>query len=186
MSKIYLSSDFHFCHDREFIYKPRGFNTIEEMNRAIIENWNNVVTEDDDGYILGDIMLKDNEVGAELLCQLHGRLHIVLGNHDTTTREQIYRESPNVVEVAEAIKIKYNKHHFFMCHYPTMTGNLEKEALTQMTLNLHGHTHSKEHFYNDIPYMYNVAVDAHRCKPVLIDKVIEEMYEKVKECKEML
>lgn len=45
---------------------------------------------------------------------------------------------------------------------------------------------SKEHFYNDIPYMYNVAVDAHDCTPVNLDDIIEEMHEKVIECKYFL
>ena len=45
--KIWLSSDFHFCHDREFIYKPRGFESVEEMNAAIVENWNKNVSNED-------------------------------------------------------------------------------------------------------------------------------------------
>ena len=73
-----------------------------------------------------------------------------------------------------------------MTHYPCMTGNLEKESLKQCTLNLFGHTHSKEKFYQDIPFMYNVAMDAHNCTPVHIDQIIEDMKAKVKECKEML
>ena len=33
---IYLTSDLHFNHSREFIYKPRGFNSVEEMNNTHI------------------------------------------------------------------------------------------------------------------------------------------------------
>ena len=35
MSKIWFTSDLHFCHDRDFIYGPRGFKSVQEMNEAI-------------------------------------------------------------------------------------------------------------------------------------------------------
>ena len=29
---IYLTSDWHFCHDQSFLYEPRGFKNVDEMN----------------------------------------------------------------------------------------------------------------------------------------------------------
>ena len=37
---IYLTSDLHLNHNRGFIYEPRGFHSVEEMNEAIIDLWN--------------------------------------------------------------------------------------------------------------------------------------------------
>ncbi len=183
MNMIYLSSDLHFNHSREFVYKPRGFDSVEDMNIAIVNNFNSIVTPEDDLYLLGDLMLgQDMEAGLELVRQLNGRIHIVRGNHDSDRRWEAYRELPNVIEMAAAIYLHYRKYHFYLSHFPTLTGNLEKESLKQMTCNLFGHTHSKEHFFEDRPYMYNVAVDAHNCTPVLLDHIIVEMNEKVKEC----
>ena len=54
MNKIWFTSDLHFCHDREFIYGPRGFKSVHEMNDAIIKNFNDTVAWDDDLFILGD------------------------------------------------------------------------------------------------------------------------------------
>ena len=82
--------------------------------------------------------------------------------------------------------LNYRKYHFYLSHFPTLTGNLEAESLHQMTLNLHGHTHSKDMFYEDRPYMFNVALDAHNCYPVLLDDIIEHMKNKVNECLQML
>ena len=31
---IYITSDLHFCHDRGFIYGPRGFKSVHEMNEV--------------------------------------------------------------------------------------------------------------------------------------------------------
>jgi len=152
------------------------------MNEAIIERHNSIVAPNDDVYVLGDLMLGDNEKGMECLRRLHGRLHIILGNHCTPTREAMYKVLPNVVEVAWALKLDYRKYHFFLSHFPSMTGNLGAESLHKVTCNLFGHTHSKEKFYNDIPFMYNVAVDAHDCYPVCLDEIITDMNEKVEEC----
>ena len=186
MGNIYLTSDLHFGHDREFIWKVRGFLSLEQMNIAYVDRWNAIVTDEDDVYILGDVILGDKS-NIEYVKKLKGKIHIVLGNHDTATREAMYRELPNVVEVAEVgIRLKYKKHHFVLTHYPMMTGNLEKESLKQMTLNLYGHTHQTSNFYNDMPFMYHVGVDSHDGYPALLDSIIEEMYAKVKECIEFL
>ena len=184
--KIYLTSDLHFGHDREFVWKVRGYNSVEHMNTRQVEKWNAIVDSDDDVYVLGDVMLGATD-NIRYISQLNGRLHIVLGNHDTATREKLYKELPNVVEVAEVgIRLKYKKYHFVLTHYPMFTGNLEKESLKQMSLNLYGHTHQLTNFYNDMPFMYHVGADSHNGYPVLLDDIIEEMNKKVKECVDFL
>jgi len=186
---IYLTSDLHFNHSREFIYKPRGFNSIEEMNDAIITNFNEVVTPDDDVYILGDLMLGGADKldeGLNLISKLNGNLHLVRGNHDTDKRWEAYKELHNVIEQQNAIYLKYKGFHFYMSHYPTMTANLEKETLKQCTINLFGHTHQKTNFYEEIPFVYHVGVDSHNNFPVNIEDAIRDMYEQVERCKEQL
>ena len=187
--KIWLTSDFHFNHDKEFIYKARGFETVYDMNRAIIKNFNEVVAPEDDVYVLGDLMLGGSDRmadGLSLIKQLNGELHIVRGNHDTDTRWEAYHHLYNVVECENAIYLKYQGHHFYMSHFPTFTANLEKETLKQCTLNVFGHTHQKTKFYNDIPFMYCVGLEAHGCAPVNIDDVLKDMYIQAQRCKEVL
>ena len=183
---IYFTSDLHFCHDREFLFKPRGFSTIEDMNQAVVENWNNVINETDDVYVLGDLMLNDNDEGMRLLSSLKGNIHIILGNHDTNTRIKLYKELPNVKEIVYATIIKYNKYRFYLSHYPTYTGNLENGHLSEMLINLYGHTHQKTNFYNDMPFMYHIGLDSHNNTPVSVEEVIEDCRNKVKECLKQL
>lgn len=184
---IYFTSDLHFCHDREFLFKPRGFSNVDEMNEAIVKRWNDTVGENDTVYILGDLMLKDNAKGIEYINRLNGIKHIIYGNHDTASRIELYHNAlKDVVQLSYAEMVDYNGYHFFCTHYPCLTGTLEKESLKQMTCNLFGHTHSKDKFYNDMPFMYNVALDAHNCTPVSIDEIISDMKVKVEECKSML
>ena len=159
------------------------------MNQAIIEKHNSVVTSEDDVYVLGDLMLggpdRMNE-GLELIKQMNGKLHIVRGNHDTERRWLAYPTLPNVVEYKDAIYLKRGKYHFYLTHFPCLTGNLEKETLTQMTLNLYGHTHQKSNFFEDRPYMYHVGVDSHECYPICLTDVAMAMRNKVIECEEQL
>lgn len=179
---IYFTSDLHLCHDRGFIYEPRGFKNIYDMNNTIVKNWNDTVNPEDDVFCLGDIMLNDNNTGLKLFKQLKGNIHIVLGNHDSDARTELYKTCWNVVEVELALRFKYNGYHFFLTHYPCFTGNLEKESLKKCTCNLFGHTHQHTNFYQDIPFMYHVGVDSHNCTPVSIDQIITDMNNKVSEC----
>lgn len=191
MSKIWITSDLHFNHDRAFIWQARGFNSVEEMNEVIVERHNSKVNPGDEVYICGDLCLggSGDEVMAKnkaLIERLNGRIHVILGNHDTPARIKMYAMCKNVIEIVYATMIHYRGYHFYLSHFPTLTANLEKETLKQCTINLFGHTHSKERFFNDMPFMYNIAMDAHNCYPVLLDDAIEEMKNKVKECKEQL
>ena len=182
----YFTSDLHFGHDRGFIYEPRGFASSIEHDSTIISKWNSVVKADDIVFILGDLMLGNNAEGIEKLKRLNGNLHIILGNHDTNTRINLYKDLPNVQQVVYATKIKVKGYHFYLSHYPTLTVNMNETDLKAMVLNLHGHTHSPDKFERDNPYAYNVAIDAHNGYPVSVDKVIKDIIDKYYECKRFI
>lgn len=185
---IFLTSDLHFNHDREFVWKVRGFTSVQEMNETIVKNWNSVVNPDDDVYVLGDLCLGGGTPSAllankKLIESLNGRLHIIRGNHDTNPRVIMYGQCANVVdEIKWADMLNYKGYHFYLSHFPTLTGNLEKESLKQCTCNLFGHTHQTSNFHLDMPFMYHVGVDSHNCYPVSLDDIIQEMKAKVREC----
>ena len=182
VSKIFFTSDTHFNHDREFVYSPRGFKTIQEMNGTLVKNWNETVGDDDDIYVLGDFFLgTDFNYIQEVLNKLNGRIHLVTGNHDTPSKIIEYTSWNNIVEIADALRIRYKKREFFLCHYPVLTASLEQDP-DKAVINLFGHTHSKDKFYEDRPYMYNVAVDANDNKPVEIEEILTAFNNKVKEC----
>ena len=51
---IWLTSDFHFGHEKEFLWQPRGFVSWQDHAETIIRNYNELITENDEVYILGD------------------------------------------------------------------------------------------------------------------------------------
>lgn len=187
MSKIFLTSDTHFGHDREFLWGPRGFTNSQEHDEAVIKNWNETVGPDDIVYHLGDLMLGDNAHGIECVKRLNGHIKLIRGNHDTDARWKLYGTLPNVELIGWADVIKYKKYNFYLSHHPTMTSNLEKAPHLRMHLiNLYGHTHQMGKFYQDMPYMFHVGLDSNNNRPILLDDAIELMKEETKRCIEML
>lgn len=187
MNNIWFTSDLHFGHDREFIWGPRNFKSVYEMNEELIKRYNTCVKPNDDVYILGDLTLGPLEPGIALIKQLKGNIHVIRGNHDTNARMAEYNKCYNIVEITEGQYFKYGKYHFYLNHYPTITSNLEKsDRLEEHLINLYGHTHQTDKFYNGIPFMYNVGVDAHNGCPIHIDTIIMDIKAEVEKCKKYL
>lgn len=183
MSKIFLTSDTHFGHDREFLWGPRGFTNSQEHDEAVIKNWNETVSPDDIVYHLGDLMLGDNAHGIECVERLNGHIKLIRGNHDTDARWKLYGALPNVELIGWADVIKYKKYNFYLSHHPTLTSNLEKAPHLRMHLiNLYGHTHQMGKFYQDMPFMFHVGLDSNDNRPILLDDAIELMKEETKRC----
>lgn len=185
MSRVWVTSDLHIGHDKDFLYKPRGFNSVEEHDAALVMNWNNLVAEDDTVYILGDVMLKHNvqdtdfSYGISILKKLNGKLIIIKGNHDSAGKIERYKECPNVIQAGDAaLYLKYPEiggYHFYLSHYPTLISYKKYKPMKAAIINLFGHNHQKEHFYNEYLYMYCVCLDAHEMRPILLDDIIEEI-----------
>lgn len=184
---VWFTSDLHLGHNKEFLYGPRGFTNVNDMNEAIIENWNSVVKPEDTTYLLGDVMLGDNEAGLECIKRLNGQIFLIWGNHCTDTRKELLftddRVRHKMMGGWYAYVIKHGKHSIYLSHYPTLTANYtNNKHFSQFVINLHGHCHSQNPWINPSnPFMYDVGLDAHNCTPVHIDEVITDIRQKWEE-----
>lgn len=188
MSRIWITSDLHIGHNRDFVYKDRGFETIEEHDATLVRNWNELVAPEDTVYILGDVMLKNNLsddgflYGMSVLKKLNGRLIVIRGNHDSKEKIEKYMECVNVIKAGDAaLYLDYpetGSYHFYLTHYPTLVSHKKLKQMKTALINLYGHTHQKDRFYNEHPYMYCVCLDAHDMRPALLDDIIEEIKQK--------
>lgn len=75
-------SDTHFDHKNIIAFDDRPFQTVEEMNSALIVNWNKAVSSSDVVYILGDFHWGKAKEWPEILEQLNGQKELIRGNHD--------------------------------------------------------------------------------------------------------
>lgn len=175
MSDVFLFSDSHFNHQKDFIWKPRGFNSVEEMNEAIVERWNAIVKDDDIVYHLGDVMLgEDLQAGLTLVGRLKGQKYLAYGNHDTNNRVKAFIENNFFKDIQMGYRLKSGKLSFILSHYPQLVANGEDK---KPIYTLHGHSHS-ENKWSDVYHAYNVNADAHNCMPVNIEDIIKDIKEK--------
>lgn len=176
---IYFSSDFHLYHNRDFLYQPRGYTDVYTMSNDIIKIVNETVGVEDELYLLGDLILNDNEQGRKLLAQIKcPNIHIILGNHDTDERIKIYENLWNIVDIKFADRIKYDKWTFFLTHYPCDTWNFDngEKKINQIVWNLCGHCHTQDRYFEMEKGLasYHVEWDAHE-RPVSIDEIIRDI-----------
>lgn len=176
--KIWFTSDLHFGHTKEFLYGPRGYNSADEMMMDVIKKWNAKVQPEDHVFILGDVLVGEEEpVGLIGLRHLNGKIHIIIGNHDTDRRISLYNDCDNVVEVLPAARFRYGKFHFWLSHYPTICDNYDDgDKLYQKVINLCGHSHTQDPFKDwGKGTIFHCELDAHNNEPILIDDIIDMM-----------
>ena len=184
MNEIFFTSDTHFGHEKNFLFEPRGFSSVEEMNETIIENWNKVVKQGDIVYHLGDTILNDNTSGLECFKRLNGQIFLIYGNHDSDARKNLlFTElSGKMLGGWYAWLFKYDKLSIYMSHYPTLTANYDEKHFNQHVLSLHGHTHQRTNWLDPKnPFLYHVGLDSHNNTPVHIDEVITDIRQRWEE-----
>ena len=79
---IYITADQHFGHANIIKLCSRPFSDVQEMDEALIVNWNRCVTNVDTIYIIGDLFFMNSVSAEEYLKRLKGRKHLILGNHN--------------------------------------------------------------------------------------------------------
>ena len=170
----YFTSDLHIGHDKEFIWKARGFNSIEEHDTEILKRWNSLISPEDTVFILGDLCMGGNEKEWNRIYKnLNGHMKFIHGNHDTKTKIERYINEYSMEDLGLVSLYKYSKKRsFYLSHYPTLVSNHEDKKFLWC---LSGHTHDIKLFENGCGCVYNVAMDAHNCTPISIEQIIKDI-----------
>ena len=66
----YFTSDQHFCHAKIITMCNRPFTDVDEMNETLIANWNNLVNDTDEVYVLGDFLYKGSGEKANTILRV--------------------------------------------------------------------------------------------------------------------
>jgi len=158
--RIFFTSDTHFGSERAMSLSRRPFASANEMDAALILNWNNKVGSDDVVYHLGDFG------NLDVRPYLHGKIHLILGNYETdAVRENsaLWAKLEKCFESVSAhtiLSLKDNE-PVYLTHKPS-------ECKRDM-FNLFGHIHGlKKVSQNGL----NVGVDANHFAPISEDDVL--------------
>lgn len=179
MGNIFITSDTHFCHAQPFLYEPRGFENVDQMNAAIIKRWNSLVEPCDEVYVLGDLMLNNTEEGLEYFKLLNGFKHIIIGNHDSDRRIGLYQKLPNTIVEGFAARYKFCGYNFYFTHYLTLVSNFDcEEPLKRQLINVCGHSHT-QHWDADINkgLIFHCEMDTNDCYPWNLEDIIYKLRE---------
>ena len=69
-SKTFFTADPHFGHARIMTFCNRPFESVDQMDRILISNWNEIVPHGSTVYVIGDMAMYDH---AKYINQLHGK-----------------------------------------------------------------------------------------------------------------
>lgn len=175
--KIWIMSDLHLGHDRDFVWGKRGFSNVQEHNDTILENIKACVKENDEFYILGDLTLGDLDAAAVYLRKIPGHVHVILGNHDTERRIEFYKSLGWDVQFATIIR--YGKYRFYLSHYPTNTANPGENKLSLAMVNIYGHIHQDWNWCSDAPFSFCVCPEANNNFPLSLEEIISNLKENI-------
>jgi calcineurin-like phosphoesterase family protein len=134
MTLVFMTADQHFGNDAIILYENRPFTNADEMDRALIRNWNAVVGKGDTVFVLGDFALAPRLKVASIVARLHGRKILVMGNHDR--RKTIHWWNGVGFFRVYDYPIIYED-FFILSHEPAYLNEAMPYA------NLHGHLHAK-------------------------------------------
>lgn len=165
----YFIADAHLGHEGIISYCHRPFASAKEQDALIIKNWNETVAPEDDVYIIGDLMGEPERDAEYYLRQLSGRLHLLIGNHESDWYDERCRHY--FVEVADSLTVEIEGYKTYLCHYPTP--DFEGE------LHIYGHMHENDkdgdfrRLVAQGRFALNAAVELNDYRPVTIDEMIE-------------
>ena len=130
----FFTADLHFGHNNVINFtnpdgsKCRDFDTIEEMEDAMVQAHNEIVKPTDKVYMLGDIAF--NARGLDRVKQMNGIKILIKGNHDNLKLHKY-------VDVFKDIRGCHVTNGIVFTHIP-----IHVEQLGRFGCNVHGHLHS--------------------------------------------
>jgi len=163
---IYFSSDPHYSHKNIIKYCNRAFSSVEEMDAEMIRRHNSVVSPTDEWYCLGDFaFVKTQQQVEDLLAQLNGRKHLIVGNHDPehTLKAKGWDSVHDILE----LKVPELKLPVVLCHYAMVVWNRSFHG----SYHFFGHSHGM--LKVNSKHSVDVGVDCWDFYPVSVKQIMD-------------
>ena len=171
---IWFTSDTHFSHANIIRFSGRPFGSVEEMNDELIRRWNETVPEDDIVFHLGDFCLGGSKDWNDIMHRLHGKIYLILGNHDMKNIKQGFMSRFELV--TQQMTIRVGGQGIILNHNPFLAYGGSYRDVWQ----LFGHVHSGPLSNTGLdlprlkmlfPLQYDVGVDNNDFRPISFSEV---------------
>ena len=171
---IYYTADLHLGHENVIRHCGRPFTDAEEMDAALVRNWNNRIHRNDAVYIVGDLFFRNSRPVEGYLEELKGHKHLILGNHDLSWYKKA--DAAHWAEYFESMQsmvtIRDGSALVTLCHYPMMTWNGSGHGGFMVFGHIHNNTSAA--FWPLIrgsPLLLNAGVDINDYRPVPLSEL---------------
>ena len=145
MAQIFVTSDTHFNHAKildfkDYIGKPcREFDSVDQMNQCMLDNWNDTVGPNDTVIHCGDVLFGLDKVDwlTANFAKLPGKKRLVLGNHDNPKHlAPFFKDMQMWIDMSDK--------GLLFSHTPQHESTLAESHRfgNGPILNVHGHIHS--------------------------------------------
>lgn len=172
LKKTWFIADTHFNHINVIRYNNRPFKDVDEMNRVLIKNWNDLVGQNDTIYILGDFAFNDHEY---LLKKLNGKKILIKGSHD----KDVVKFEKQFIEIVDSKIVKIKNRLFYLNHCCPRVW----EKCHYGSIALFGHSHGKLPTWN-LSFDVGVDVPENKFSPIEIDEILKRVKKREKEMDE--
>jgi calcineurin-like phosphoesterase family protein len=172
--RTFFTSDTHFDDPYSLSYFKRPFQSLDEMNAVMVENWNRVVSEHDTVYHLGDFTLNDIDHFTKWASQLKGNIKILPGSHDHpwlkdfVPSERVQVLPPLVSLEFPEFTSEQDPQVIVLCHYAMQVWDRSNQG----SWHLFGHTHGK---LKGMGLSFDVGVDGTAFTPLSLEMVAARM-----------
>lgn len=155
---VFYTSDHHFHHHNIMHYEPYRLvhDSVDAMNEALIDQWNQQVHKLDHVYHLGDFCFGGPTKWKEVLDRLNGKITLIRGNHD---RSKSLKHVYSYFESVEwMVRVRRHGMEWFLSHYPMEVDNRHH------LFSIHGHRHGYD---SRLTHQVNVGIDSQVTKSLV-------------------
>lgn len=195
LNNIFVTADHHFGHENIIRFCERPFKSVEEMDRTLIDNWNEVIKPGNTVYHLGDFTLGGFSEARKYFRQLNGDIRVlanrwhhdkrwlpvqlpdsemfrILSMSDSASTE--YHAPITILPPLVILEVDIKDTHplaITLCHYPLAVWDRQHYGAWA----LGGYTHAP---YETSEFILNIGVDCTNYYPISLGDVVTLMYEK--------
>jgi calcineurin-like phosphoesterase family protein len=161
-SNVYVAADLYLGYSNIIRRNNRPFMDVEEMNRVLLKNWNDTVSNDDIVYFLGNISY------GESAQDLDYWLKRLSGNIVFIKKDQGISENEFLLDYAT---VYVGNEHFCLVHNPTDA----PEDFDGWIIHAHNYSHDleKHPFMDREKKTINISLEATDYRPVSFAEIEE-------------